>query len=127
MVVVLAPVLVLVALGRLDRRLFTALWIVPLAFIAVNASPVQLLWQLFPGTVEATMAAAARHADVTTALRAALVVAWQVVGWCIVVACLRPRTGIAEEADAAGRAGTGNPGVEAEPRGAKGRAREALP
>ena len=49
MVVVLAPVLVLVALGRLDRRLFTALWIVPLAFIAANASPVQLLWQLFPG------------------------------------------------------------------------------
>ncbi len=38
-VVVLAPVLVLAALGRLDRRLFTALWIVPLAFIAADASP----------------------------------------------------------------------------------------
>ena len=88
MVVVLAPVLMLVGLGRLDRRLFTALWIVPLAFIAVNASPVQLLWQLVPSTVDWVMAAAARHAAATTALRAALVVAWQVVGWWLVAECL---------------------------------------
>ncbi len=89
-VVVLAPVLVLAALGRLDRRLYTALWIVPLAFIAANASPVHLAWHLFPATVDEVMAAAARHADVTVAMRAALVVAWQIVGWWIVVLCLRP-------------------------------------
>ena len=95
--VVLAPVLVLAALGRLDRRLFTVLWLVPLLFIVANASPVQLLWQFAPGVVGQTSAFAARHADVTTAVRAALVVAWQVAGWWVVVACLRaPR---AEAAD----------------------------
>ncbi len=117
MIVVLAPVLVLAALGRLDRRLFTVLWIVPLAFIAANASPVQLLWQFAPGVVEQTMAWAARHAAVTVALRAALVVAWQVVGWWIVVDCLRKPREQAAASAAIGGAGQAS----------GGRAREALP
>ena len=115
-VVVLGPVLVLAALGRLDRRLFSALWIVPLAYIAANASPVQLLWQFAPGVVEQTMAWAMRHADVTVALRAALVIAWQVVGWWIVIDCLRKPQEAAESAalGAAGQAsGSRTPGAAA--------------
>jgi hypothetical protein len=87
--VVLAPALALASLGRLDRRLSAALWVIPLLFVVANASPVQLLWQIAPGVVDQTSAFAARHTDVTTAVRAALVVAWQVAGWGIVVACLR--------------------------------------
>ena len=88
-VVVLAPVLVLAALGRLDRRLFTALWIVPLAFIAADASPARLLWRLLPGAADEALALASAHVEATTAVRAALVIVWQVVGWWLVVACLR--------------------------------------
>jgi hypothetical protein len=87
--VLLAPVLVLVALGRLDRRLFLVLWLVPLLFVVANASPVQLLWQFAPGVVAQVSAFAARHTEVTVAVRATLVVAWQVVGWWVVIACLR--------------------------------------
>jgi len=112
--VVLAPALVLAALGRLDRRLFAALWVVPLLFIVANASPVQLLWQFAPGVVGQTSAFAARHADVTAALRAALVMMWQVVGWWIVIVCLRQRRAEATgmmTAGAAGQAAAGPSGA----------------
>ena len=90
-VLVLPLVLVLAALGDLDRRLLTALWLVPLAFAVANLSPLQLLWLAFPAAWQASLAAAADVSSVSLALRAALVVAWQVVGWWTVVACLRPR------------------------------------
>ncbi len=114
-IVVLAPVLVLAALGRLDRRLFTALWIVPLAFIAADASPLRLLWRLSPGAVDEALAFAAAHGDVTTAVRAALVIAWQVVGWWIVVACLRKPEAEAAGSGAAAAAGPGGPARQALP------------
>ena len=121
-VVVLAPVLVLAAIGRLDRRLFMVLWIVPLAFIVANGSLVQLLWQFAPGVAGEVSAFAARHAEVTIAVRAALVIAWQVAGWWIVAVCLRdPQVSVAEQAGPAVHAdGAGSPG-------AGGRTREALP
>ena len=108
--VVLAPVLVLAALGRLDRRLFTVLWLIPLLFVVANASPVQLLWQFAPGVVSQTSAFAARHADVTIAVRAALIVAWQVAGWWIVVVCLRQPWAEAAETMPVGAAGQATTG-----------------
>jgi hypothetical protein len=88
-VVVLAPVLVLGTIGRLDRRLFTLLWAIPLAFTVVNVSPLQLLWVAAPDLMHEGLRATARTADLLLTLRATLVVAWQVVGWWAVVACLR--------------------------------------
>ena len=89
-VLVLPLALVLVSLGRLDRRLLTALWLIPLAFAVANASPLQLLWLTFPEAWHASVTAVAAHDALLLPLRAALVVAWQVAGWWTVVVCLRP-------------------------------------
>ena len=92
-VLVLPLALILVSLDRLDRRLLTALWLIPLAFAVANLAPLQLLWLAFPAAWHASLTAAADFSSVSLALRAALVVAWQVAGWWTVVACLRPRRG----------------------------------
>jgi hypothetical protein len=47
------------------------------------------LWAAFPGTMARALRAAGRYRDVTLAVRAALVVAWQVLGWWLVAACGR--------------------------------------
>ena len=66
-VLALAPALILGALGRIDRRLFTALWAIALAFTVANASPLFLLWAVSPGFTEHALAVARGHADVTIA------------------------------------------------------------
>ena len=91
MVLVLAPVAILAALGRIDRRLFTALWAVTLAFAVANASPVQLLWLFSPDATVAAMTSVRAHPDVTLTVRAVLAVAWQIAGWWAAVSCLRSR------------------------------------
>jgi hypothetical protein len=97
-VLVLALVLVLVSLGDLDRRLFTALWVIALVFTVFNASPLQLLFVAFPRAMETSLAFVGRYGDATLLARAALVVAWQATGWWIVVRCLRSRPAAACEA-----------------------------
>jgi dolichyl-phosphate-mannose-protein mannosyltransferase len=117
-VLALAPALVLGALGRIDRRLFTALWAIALAFTVANASPVLLLWTASPGAVEAALAVARSHPEVTLAIRSVLVVAWQVAGWWTVAACLRrPRPSLAAgegRAEAATAVGAGSAGPASE-------------
>jgi hypothetical protein len=90
-VLVLALVLVLAALGDLDWRFFTVIWAIALAFTVLNASPLQLLFVSFPHAMETSLAFVGRYGDATLLARAALVVAWQAAGWWIVVACLRRR------------------------------------
>ena len=90
-VLVLALVLVLAARGDLDRRFFTAIWAIALAFTVFNASPLQLLFVSFPHAMETSLTFVARYSDATLLARAALVVAWQVAGWWVVVLCLRRR------------------------------------
>lgn len=88
--VLLVPlVLVPVALGRLDRRLFTGVWVVPLAFAVVDLAPLQLLWAGFPGAMARALRVAGRYREVTLVARACLVVVWQILGWWLVVACGR--------------------------------------
>ena len=88
-VLVLPLAVVLTSIGELDRRLLTALWLIPLAFAVVNAAPLQLLWLTFPDAWRASVTAFGVHDEVLLPLRAALVAAWQVAGWWTVVACLR--------------------------------------
>jgi hypothetical protein len=88
-VLVLPLVLLLASLEEVDRRLLTALWLIPLAFAVVNASPLQLLWLTFPDAWRASVTAVAAHDTVLLPLRAALVVAWQIAGWWTVAVCLR--------------------------------------
>jgi dolichyl-phosphate-mannose-protein mannosyltransferase len=103
-VLALAPALILGALGRIDRRLFTALWAVALAYAVANASPVLLLWTASPDVTEQIMAVVRSHPEVTLTVRAVLAVAWQVAGWWTAVACLRrPRTALVTAAGRAAR------------------------
>jgi hypothetical protein len=91
-IVLLLPlVLILAALGEIDRRLLTALWVIPLAFTVFNASPLQLLFVTWPGTMQSALRSVGRYGDATLVVRAALVVAWQVLGWWIVVKCFKKR------------------------------------
>ena len=88
-VLVLPLVLILTSLGELDRRALTAVWVIPLLFAVSNAAPLQLLFVAFPDAMRASLSVFARYAPLTLALRAALVIAWQVAGWWIVVSCFR--------------------------------------
>ena len=104
-ILLLAPVLVLAALGRVDRRFFTALWLIPLVFTVINVSPLQLLWVAAPHAMTRALAWSGQYSDLTLAARAALVVVWQVAGWWLVAVCLRrPRAPVAEVSGAAGAA-----------------------
>lgn len=51
-VLVLPPVLILAALGKLERRALTALWVVPLFFAFFNVSMFQLLFPVLPGLMD---------------------------------------------------------------------------
>jgi hypothetical protein len=104
-VLVLPFALVLVSMGSLDRRALTALWALPLLFTVFNTSPVHLLWAAFPGAMQDALPFVIRHSQGALLVKAAVVLAWQVVGWWIVVACLRRPGGPAAQAPAA----TGRP------------------
>ena len=88
-ILVLPLVLILTSLGELDRRALTAIWVIPLLFTVFNASPLQLLFVAFPDAMEASLAVFARYESTTLIVRAALVIAWQVAGWWIVISSLR--------------------------------------
>jgi len=88
-ILVLPLVLILTSLGELDRRALTVVWVIPLLFTVFNASPLQLLFVAFPDAMEASLSVFGRYASTTLLVRAALVLAWQVAGWWIVVSCLR--------------------------------------
>ncbi len=90
-VLLLPLVLILTSLGELDRRAVTAIWLIPLVFTLFNASPLQLLFVAFPDAMERSLTFVARYGDATLVVRAVLVIAWQVVGWWIVVTCFRKR------------------------------------
>jgi Glycosyltransferase family 87 len=91
-VALIVPLVVLLTTtGALDRRALTAVWALPLVFTVFNASPLQLLWVAAPGLMARLLADAGRYSQATLLARAALVVAWQVAGWWIVVVCLRGR------------------------------------
>jgi hypothetical protein len=88
-ILIFPMVLILASLGELDRRLLTPLWLLPLLFTLFNASPLHLLWVAFPAEMKSLLADIAPYGDTMLTVRAALVIAWQIVGWWTVVVCLR--------------------------------------
>lgn len=88
-ILILPLILILTSLGELDRRALTAVWVIPLLFTVFNASPLQLLFVAFPDAMESSLAVVARYESSTLVVRAALVIAWQIAGWWIVVCCFR--------------------------------------
>lgn len=89
LVLLLAPGLVLASLGRLDRRLYVAFWVLPLLMTLTYLWPVKLLWAVAPQTVTDAALWSQRSDGLLLVVRAVLIVAWQAVGWWGVVACLR--------------------------------------
>ncbi len=85
----LAFITVLTFLGALDRRTLMAAWALPFAFAVLNAAPLQLLWLSWPGLMGRLLADVGRYGQETLVARAAIVVAWQAVGWWVVWRCLR--------------------------------------
>ncbi len=90
-VLVLAPALILATLGRLDRRLYAALWALPLALTLLYLWPVKLLWAVAPDAVARAAYWAETSRPLLLAAQLALILCWQVAGWWTVVACLRGR------------------------------------
>ncbi|MCX6363317.1 MAG: glycosyltransferase 87 family protein [Actinobacteria bacterium] len=88
-ILILPLVLILTSLGELKRRALTAIWVIPLLFTVFNASPLQLLFVTFPDAMQTSLTVFARYESTTLVVRAALVLAWQLAGWWIVVSCLR--------------------------------------
>ena len=114
-VVLLVPlVLVLTVTGALPRWTFIAVCVIPLAFSVVNHSPLELLFTAFPGAMELSISWVERYKETALVLKAALVVAWQVAGWWIVVLCFgrapAPASGRNEAVEAYGREGLGDTG-----------------
>ena len=91
-VLVLPLVLILASLGELDRRLLTALWLIPLAFAVANLVAAPAALAHVPGRLAGVdWPPRARTTTCCCPLRAALVVAWQVAGWWTVVRLPAPR------------------------------------
>jgi hypothetical protein len=89
-IVLLLPfVLVLTALGRLPKRAWLAVWTIPLVFSLLSFSPLELLFPAFPGAMVKSLVAANHVTDVARVGRMIVVIAWQIVGWWLVVMCLR--------------------------------------
>jgi hypothetical protein len=88
LVLLVAPALILVTLGRLDRRLYAALWVLPLLMTMTYLWPVKLLWGVAPQLVTHATAWAEQSAGLLPGVRTVLILAWQLVGWWTVVVCL---------------------------------------
>jgi hypothetical protein len=87
-VILLLP-LVLILTAMLDRRALWAVWVLPLVFTVAYWSPLRLLFPSFPEVMDKSLGLAMHIQGAMLYVRAALVIAWQVAGWWIVVACLR--------------------------------------
>ena len=104
---VLPLVLILASTGALDRRALTAVWVIPLLFTVLNASPLHLLWVAFPETMRTSLAAVFPYSHAALLARAVLVIVWQVAGWWIVVVCMKRKHGArrGDDSAAGGRRG----------------------
>jgi hypothetical protein len=88
-VMILPLALILTSLGELPPAVFHALWILPMIFTIFNASPPQLLWLNFPQVMQAWLGWLEGVRSFRLVVRTALVIPWQIVGWWIVVTCLK--------------------------------------
>jgi hypothetical protein len=91
-IVLLLPfVLILAALGRLPKRAWLAVWTIPLVFSLLSLSPLELLFPTWPGAMVKWLVAANEVAGVARVGKVIVVIAWQILGWWLVVSCLRQR------------------------------------
>ncbi len=88
-ILILPLVLILTSIGELDRRALAAVWILPLLFTILNASPPQLLFPSFPEAMVRVLAVGEEFRTARLIARIVLVILWQVAGWWIVITCFK--------------------------------------
>jgi len=96
-ILILPLMLILTAVGELDRLALHVVWILPLVFTVFNASPPQLLWLNFPHTMESMLNLMEEFRTIRLVTRTALVIPWQVAGWWIVFTCFKSTKAQIEE------------------------------
>jgi hypothetical protein len=92
-ILVLPLLVILVSLGDLPSPALTAVWVLPLVFGLFNASLVQLLFPSMPDAMGRLLSLSDTFRTARLVARTVIVVAWQIVGWWIVVRCLRKTEG----------------------------------
>jgi len=89
-VLLLLPlVLILTYSGELNHLALAALWILPLIFTILNASPPQLLFPSFPEAMLRILAQLEHFRTARLISRVLAVIPWQVAGWWMVIACFK--------------------------------------
>ena len=89
-------VLILALSGELDRRVWHALWIVPLVFALANTALPQLLFPSMPQVMQAVLKWMDGFRTARLVAKVVIAIPWQILGWSIVWRCLsRPRAAAA--------------------------------
>ena len=89
LMLILPLVLILTYLGELPKICLTATWVLPLIFTFFNTSPPQLLFPVLPELMEKLLQRMDVYRSGRLAARMVVVIPWQIVGWWMVVRCLR--------------------------------------
>jgi hypothetical protein len=91
-VLILPFVLILTTIGELNPLALAGTWILPLIFTVFNTSPPQLLYLNFPVAMLHLLRLADQFREARLLTRTLLVIPWQIVGWWIVITCLKRPT-----------------------------------
>jgi Gpi18-like mannosyltransferase len=89
LMLILPMVLILTYLGELPKICLTATWVLPLIFTFFNTSPPQLLFPVLPELMENLLRRMDVYRSGRLAARMIVVIPWQIIGWWMVVGCLR--------------------------------------
>jgi len=82
-------VLILTSLGVLPRLTLTATWVLPLIFTIFNTSPPQLLFPILPELMVKQLQWMDIYRSARLVIRMIVVIPIHVIGWWMVVLCLR--------------------------------------
>ena len=89
LILVLPLGLILTSLGTLPRTIFTAIWLLPLAFSIFNASLPQLFFPSMPDLMSKMLDQAESMNSLRIIIRTIVVIPWLACGWWVVIKCLR--------------------------------------
>ena len=94
---ILSMVLILTSLGVLPRLTLTATWVLPLIFTVFNTSPPQLLFPILPELMVKQLQWMDIYRSIRLVARMIVVIPIHIVGWWMVVLCLRKEKPLTHE------------------------------
>lgn len=86
---VLPLVLILTSIGDLDRLTLVAVWILALIFSFFNVSTAQLFFPSMPDVMNSLLQQMDKYLAARLVAKVLVVIPWEVVGWSIVIRCLK--------------------------------------